>query len=85
MTAEGTPSLTPSNLPPFYPVTVIGGTFDHLHAGHKILLSMAAYITSQKLIIGITGTVQQNLLPFKKVILIKQTTLFSRRKPTHTF
>ena len=55
--AEGTASLTASNLPPFYPVTIIGGTFDHLHAGHKILLSMAAYITSQKLIIGITGIV----------------------------
>ena len=57
MSKEGTPSLIASNLPPFYPVTVIGGTFDHLHAGHKILLSMSAYITSQKLIIGITGIV----------------------------
>jgi hypothetical protein len=57
MIAAETPPLTASNLPPFYPVTVIGGTFDHLHAGHKILLSMAAYITSQKLIIGITGIV----------------------------
>jgi hypothetical protein len=57
-TEEGTPSPTASNLPPFYPVTALGGTFDHLHAGHKILLSMAAYITSQKLIVGITGTYQ---------------------------
>ena len=66
--SEGTPSSIPSNLPPFYPVTVIGGTFDHLHAGHKILLSMAAYITSQKLIIGITGTVLKKnyFLLFKK-------------------
>ena len=36
-------------------VTALGGTFDHLHVGHKILLSMAAFITSQRLIIGITG------------------------------
>ena len=38
-----------------YPVVALGGTFDHLHAGHKILLSMAAWIASQKLIVGITG------------------------------
>lgn len=84
MIAEETSSSTASNLPPFYPVSVIGGTFDHLHAGHKILLSMAAYITSQKLIIGITGIVP-NFTFLQKVILIKQTTLFSRRKPTNAF
>lgn len=33
----------------------VGGTFDHLHPGHKILLSLAAYICSRKLICGITG------------------------------
>ncbi|KAF8163604.1 hypothetical protein B0H34DRAFT_787823 [Crassisporium funariophilum] len=54
LTAEGTPSPTISQLPPFYPVTALGGTFDHLHAGHKILLSMGAYITGEKLIVGIT-------------------------------
>jgi len=45
---------TPSSKPRLYPVTALGGTFDHLHAGHKILLSMAAWITSEKLIVGIT-------------------------------
>ena len=78
------PSLAASDLPPFYPVTIIGGTFDHLHAGHKILLSMAAYITSQKLIIGVTGIVPK-FPSVQKVILIKQTTLSSRRKPTENF
>ena len=43
------------SVPTLYPVTALGGTFDHLHAGHKILLSMAAWITSQKLIVGVTG------------------------------
>jgi pantetheine-phosphate adenylyltransferase len=43
--------------PPLYPVVVLGGTFDHLHAGHKILLSMAAWITSEKIIVGVTGAV----------------------------
>lgn len=40
-----------------FPVVILGGTFDHLHAGHKILLSMAAWITDQKIIVGVTGNV----------------------------
>ncbi|KIY71202.1 Nucleotidylyl transferase [Cylindrobasidium torrendii FP15055 ss-10] len=39
-----------------YPVVALGGTFDHLHAGHKILLSMAAWVTKEKLIVGVTDT-----------------------------
>lgn len=41
--------------PELYPVVALGGTFDHLHCGHKILLSMALWITADKLIVGITG------------------------------
>ncbi|CAE6526544.1 unnamed protein product [Rhizoctonia solani] len=37
-----------------YPVSALGGTFDHLHPGHKILLSMAAWISTSKLIVGVT-------------------------------
>ena len=40
---------------PRYGVAAMGGTFDHLHAGHKILLSMAAWIAEEKLIVGVTG------------------------------
>ncbi|KAI9599894.1 hypothetical protein KEM48_000001 [Puccinia striiformis f. sp. tritici PST-130] len=32
----------------------LGGTFDHLHSGHKILLTIASWITTHRLIIGIT-------------------------------
>jgi pantetheine-phosphate adenylyltransferase len=39
-----------------FPVVALGGTFDHLHAGHKILLSMSAWIASRKVIVGTTGT-----------------------------
>ncbi|OBZ69225.1 Phosphopantetheine adenylyltransferase [Grifola frondosa] len=42
------------SVPPLYPVVALGGTFDHLHAGHKILLSMGAWIARDKLIVGIT-------------------------------
>jgi pantetheine-phosphate adenylyltransferase len=41
--------------PPRYPVVALGGTFDHIHAGHKILLSMAAWIAERKIIVGVTG------------------------------
>ncbi|KZV84255.1 Nucleotidylyl transferase, partial [Exidia glandulosa HHB12029] len=46
-----------------FPVVALGGTFDHLHAGHKILLSMAASLASRKLIVGVTD---DNLLARKK-------------------
>ncbi|KAJ7457810.1 hypothetical protein FB451DRAFT_1509134 [Mycena latifolia] len=38
-----------------FPVVALGGTFDHLHTGYKILLNMAAWIASEKLIVGVTG------------------------------
>ena len=53
------PSSSPESdpgLPLLFPVVASGGTFDHLHAGHKILLSMAAWIARDKLIVGVTGT-----------------------------
>ncbi|PPQ63253.1 hypothetical protein CVT24_006778 [Panaeolus cyanescens] len=52
-----TPPQPITDLPSTYPVVALGGTFDHLHSGHKILLSMAAYITNRKLIVGITDDV----------------------------
>lgn len=46
-----------------YAVSALGGTFDHIHDGHKILLSIAAFLTSSRLIIGVTD---QDLLLKKK-------------------
>ncbi|KAJ7109520.1 hypothetical protein C8R44DRAFT_884547 [Mycena epipterygia] len=48
------PAATNPDAPSLFPVVALGGTFDHLHAGHKILLSMAAWIASEKLIVGVT-------------------------------
>ncbi|PVV01237.1 hypothetical protein BB560_004352 [Smittium megazygosporum] len=35
--------------------TAVGGTFDHIHFGHKLLLSMTAYSTSSVLTCGISS------------------------------
>ncbi|KAJ6525599.1 hypothetical protein B0H19DRAFT_1197913 [Mycena capillaripes] len=53
------PTSTPpdADTPSLFPVVALGGTFDHLHAGHKILLSMAAWIAAHKLIVGVTDDV----------------------------
>ncbi|RCH91743.1 hypothetical protein CU098_000010 [Rhizopus stolonifer] len=32
----------------------VGGTFDHLHAGHKILLTMTALLTQSSMVVGVT-------------------------------
>ncbi|THH13863.1 hypothetical protein EW146_g6401 [Bondarzewia mesenterica] len=42
------------SMPSTFPVVALGGTFDHLHAGHKILVSMGAWIAEEKLIVGVT-------------------------------
>lgn len=38
-----------------YDVVALGGTFDHLHAGHKALLTMGAVLARERLIVGVTG------------------------------
>ncbi|KAK9722383.1 hypothetical protein K7432_002688 [Basidiobolus ranarum] len=39
-----------------YPNVAVGGTFDHLHVGHKILLTMGAWLSEKRLICGVAGT-----------------------------
>ncbi|KAJ1985413.1 hypothetical protein H4R34_000067 [Dimargaris verticillata] len=43
--------------------TAIGGTFDHLHSGHKLLLTMAAWVTQDTLYCGVSD---EPLLKTKK-------------------
>lgn len=36
-------------------ISAVGGTFDHIHDAHKVLLSMAAFTASELVIVGVTG------------------------------
>ncbi|VEU20874.1 DEKNAAC101699 [Brettanomyces naardenensis] len=38
-----------------YHTVAVGGTFDHLHDGHKILLTASAFLARSILIVGVTG------------------------------
>ena len=38
-----------------YTYAAVGGTFDHLHAGHKLLLSAAVAVARDRLVVGVTG------------------------------
>lgn len=33
----------------------MGGTFDHMHLGHKLLLTQACLLTQKRLVCGVTG------------------------------
>ena len=47
---------------PRYPALALGGTFDHLHVGHKILLSIAALMCCKRIIVGLTSeTIQKEI------------------------
>ncbi|RUP50321.1 hypothetical protein BC936DRAFT_139643 [Jimgerdemannia flammicorona] len=38
-----------------YDHVAVGGTFDHLHSGHKILLTMTAWLARERVVCGVTG------------------------------
>jgi len=38
----------------YYPTIALGGTFDHLHNGHKILLTISAWLATKKVICGVS-------------------------------
>lgn len=52
-----------------YKNVVLGGTFDRLHNGHKILLSEAVLRCTEKLTVGVTDT---NMITGNKFLLLTQ-------------
>ena len=56
-------SRCPHNVSDKYDVVAVGGTFDRLHAGHRLLLTIAAWAAKKCLWIGVTGP---KLLQHKK-------------------
>lgn len=51
--SEGEPQLLDDS-DSRYSSVVLGGTFDRLHVGHKILLSEAALRARKRLVVGVT-------------------------------
>lgn len=51
-----------------YGVVAVGGTFDRMHAGHRLLLTVAAWATRQKLRLGVTSEVLLKGKKFREVI-----------------
>ena len=47
-----------------YPSVCVGGTFDMFHQGHRVLLSIAALLTNQRLLVGIAdiGILRRKIL-----------------------
>lgn len=38
-----------------YESVCLGGTFDHMHSGHRLLLTQAALLTTRRMLIGVTS------------------------------
>ncbi|KAI9261122.1 hypothetical protein BY458DRAFT_439615 [Sporodiniella umbellata] len=48
------PQIDSGIYPTNFKRVAVGGTFDHLHAGHKILLTMTALLSEDSMVVGVT-------------------------------
>ncbi|CAO3687589.1 unnamed protein product [Umbelopsis ramanniana] len=67
---DDTPKSESTNSPDArqFEEVAVGGTFDHMHSGHKILLTMTALLASKKLYCGITDDVMLAKKKHKELI-----------------
>ncbi|KAL5271504.1 hypothetical protein ACHWQZ_G001944 [Mnemiopsis leidyi] len=77
ITSDHDPDILNPVCDQFYKYGVLGGTFDDLHVGHKLLLSAASTLCVEKVLIGIT---HEDLLKKKKLVELLQS--FDKRKAT---
>lgn len=80
------PLATPSERT--YAVSAVGGTFDHLHAAHKLLLHIALFICEKRLVVGMmadsTLTSKSNAAMVEKLdVRIEAVHAFLRRCGLH--
>jgi pantetheine-phosphate adenylyltransferase len=66
-----------------YDVVVVGGTFDRLHAGHRLLLTAAAWASRRRLWIGVSGSKLLNHKKYAKLIAPVSERAESARKFAH--
>jgi hypothetical protein len=64
-----------------FEVVALGGTFDRLHAGHRLLLAAAALVTTQMLYVGVTGALPSSAVPARPVLSHSST--WAQRRPNH--
>jgi len=43
-----------------YPAVCLGGTFDHLHTGHRVLLNEACMLATHSMTVGVTDGPMNN-------------------------
>lgn len=65
--------------------SAVGGTFDHLHAGRKTLLTMTAVLGLQKVSVGLTSGSVVKKNPDKKVCELDRACRKKARKPIALF
>ncbi|OWF44110.1 bifunctional coenzyme A synthase-like isoform X2 [Mizuhopecten yessoensis] len=71
------PSGGPSSLISSFNNTVLGGTFDHIHTGHKILLGEGCLLADKRLTVGVTDGDMNNKKTLPELIQPLQSRLES--------